>query len=343
MRFIIYYILFLAILVSCSDNPTLEQEKNVFNPPSDYPEAVGLVGITINEHSIALGRMLFYDSILSNGGISCGTCHKQEFSFSDGGNLVSNGFEGRQTLRNTPPIINAIYSNIHLWDGSIEGSEALANVAFRVILLPNEFNADTNEIKSRLNNHKSYPQLFKNAFGNNSEIDARQATRAIAAFMATLISDKSPYDKYRRGNKEAMNESQIRGMDLFFSDRIKCSSCHSGVLFTDNQFHSTGLNTHYFDRGRFEFTGLDNDRGRFKTPTLRNIAVTFPYMHDGEIYSLRSVLEHYNKGGFHFINKDSRIVPLGLSRSDIDDLENFLNALTDESFLNNPAFSPIKK
>jgi cytochrome c peroxidase len=340
----IYIVLLICLtywLSACSESGSPE-DKALFEVPSHFPTLPESYDIPLNAASVELGRRLFYDTMISAGNVSCASCHRQEYAFSDGGKQSSQGLNGLLSTRNAPPIMNAAYSDVYLWDGGISGDNSLSKVAYRVFLLPNEFGADTNIINQRLNADPLYEKLFKIAFGDSSEIGSWNAARAIAAFMRTIISGNSRYDKYVLGDKTALNENEKRGMDLFFSERTKCASCHSGVFFTDNDFHSTGIVTHYFDRGRNMITGDNEDRGKFKTPTLRNIELTSPYMHNGEFNSLMEVLEHYNAGGKMFINKDSRIFKMGLSKKELSDLQAFLFALTDKSFVENRAYSEMK-
>jgi len=345
MNKILIYTAFLICLTywltACSE-PGAPEHKPLYEVPPHFSALPESSDIPMNEASIELGRRLFYDTILSAGNVSCATCHRQEYAFSDGGKQSSQGLKGLLTTRNAPPIMNMAYSDVYLWDGGISGNNSLPKVAYRVFQLPNEFGSDTNIINQRLNSHSLYQGLFRKAFGDGATASSWNAARAIAAFIRTIMSGNSRYDKYLQGDKSALNDDEKRGMDLFFSERTKCASCHSGIFFTDNDFHSTGIVTHYFDRGRNMITGENEDRGKFKTPTLRNIELTGPYMHNGEFNSLMEVLEHYNNGGKIFINKDSRIFKMGLSKSELLDLEAFLFALTDQSFIDNQHYGKLK-
>jgi cytochrome c peroxidase len=185
--------------------------------------------------------------------------------------------------------------------------------------------------------------MFKRAFGENAVPQCYLVAQAIATFVRCFISGNSPYDRYTRGELSAMSESQIRGMNLFFSTKTNCSFCHKGKIFTDQKFHNTGTSRHYWDRGRGFITQDPNDYGLFLTPSLRNVEVTGPWMSDGNYSSLEEIVNNYNDGGKYWITKDPIIKPLGLSQQEKTDLVAFLKALTDHDFLNDKKFSdPFK-
>ncbi len=337
MHYFIYFV-FILIIFSCQNTSIPEESNEVIQLPYGFPPIPENPNNPLTKHSIELGRKLFYDTILSNGGISCASCHKQRFAFSDGGNHVSFGFKGRATTRNALPLVNVAYYDNYTWDGKFSGPDAIEEIAKGVVSLPFEFNCDPNTVNKRLRNHPEYQKLFKQAYGELAESNLDYAAKAIANFIRSIISGNSRYDKYIRGDINALSESEKSGMELFFSQRTKCSECHSGHLFTDNKFNSTGITTHYFDRGRFLVTDENSDRGKFRTPTLRNIALTAPYMHNGEILTLEEILVHYNNGGKIFINKDERMSPLNLTKDEISDIINFLHSLTDEELIKNPRY-----
>ena len=232
-------------------------------------------------------------------------------------------------------LANAAYRNTLFWDGR---GTAIEQPAYRSIFLFAIFGSDTNVVNQKLQASPMYQSMFKKAFGENAVPSSFLASQAIATFVRTFVSANSRYDQYLLGKKDALNESEKRGMELFFSERTRCSVCHSGFLFTDLSFHNTGVNTHYFDRGRFLITGIQSDRGKFLTPTLRNIELTAPYMHDGQLLTLEAIIEHYNSGGKPFINKDTLMRPLFLTDTEKQDLINFLKSLTDWELINNPKF-----
>jgi cytochrome c peroxidase len=165
-------------------------------------------------------------------------------------------------------------------------------------------------------------------------------TRALACFERSLLSGYSPYDQYANYDKlNALTEAEIRGMNLFFSDKTNCSKCHSGFNFSNYAFENNGLYEEYEDVGQFRLTGLDSDIALFKVPSLRNVELTAPYMHDGRINSLEEIIEHYNSGGENHPHKNNLIQPLNLTDLEKNDLIQFLKSLTDETFINNKLFT----
>lgn len=195
------------------------------------------------------------------------------------------------------------------------------------------------EISRRLQKDSRYVQMFADSFGSSEPVNTQNGVKAIATFVRTVISGHSRYDSYIGGDSTALSAEEISGLKLFSSERTRCSVCHSGFNFTDNDFHNTALTLEYFDKGRYFVTHKSTDFARFKTPTLRNIALTAPYMHDGSKRTLEEVIEHYNSGGVNNFNKDTLIRPLNLTIQEKSDLIAFLNSLTDENLLKNPAFS----
>ncbi len=326
------------IFSSCAETsqPQTEKQYNYLNVPEGFPPIPYPEDNPITQEKIELGRKLFYDNIVSADRSikSCSHCKKQSNAFSDP-RKVSRGFNDNPEFRNATPMVNLAYREEFFWDGSVQ---SLEEQVYESITRPVTFNMDTNKLKQRLLGDPQYPELFRRAFGEESEPSAFLVSKAIATFVRTMVSGNSPYDQYVNGDSSALNESEKRGMDLFFSERTNCASCHSGFMFTDEKYHNTGLESHYFDHGRYYVTGNIYDKGKFMTPTLRNVEVSGPYMHNGELESLEEVIEHYNSGGSQFINKDTIIKPLKLSEQQQEDLVNFLKALTDEEFLDNPKY-----
>lgn len=338
----IFFLLSISLficLISCqqseNNNPISSKYKYLKVPPH-FPEPVFPEDNPYSDEKFELGRMLFYEKLLvkDSSFASCSHCMKQEHSFTVP-QKIAYGYKGEPTFRNPMAQMNVVYRTRLFWDG--RGSK-IESPAYRSIFLPEIFGSDTNEVKKRLENHPLYPTLFKKAFGPNAGCDAYLIAKAIATFVRCFISGNSRYDKYLLGDTNALNESEKNGMRLFFSDRTNCSKCHSGIFFTDLQFHNTGTTAHYFDRGRYYVTGNNNDRGKFLTPSLRNVEVTYPYLHDGEFFTLEEILENYNEGGKAWITKDSLIKPLFLTKKEINDIIAFLKSLTDHEFLNDPRF-----
>lgn len=278
------------------------------------------------QNRIDLGEMLFFDPILSrDSSVSCATCHQPEKFFAD--NLkVSVGIEGRMGIRNAPSLLNVAYQPSMFWDG---GNPTLEQQVLGPINNHDEFDFDVNEIVKKLKKHSVYPNLFYQAYGQDPSVFS--LTRAIACFERTLLKANSRYDDYtQNGNLYALSASEIRGRDLFFSEEGECFHCHQGALFTDYSFRNNGLYVQYADSGRARVTQQLSDIGKFKVPSLRNIEMTAPYMHDGSISSLEAVIEHYSSGGKRHPNKSPIIQPLNLTAQQKEDLINFLKSLTDQ-------------
>lgn len=328
----------LGMIIGCTDSnaPADVETINYTAVPEGFPPIPFPKDNPITPEKVQLGRMLFYEVRLSRDHkmASCSHCMKPENTFSDN-TQISLGIEKLPEYRNTMTIVNSAYRPALFWDGR---GTSIESPAYRSLWLTQILGADTNVIARELSQDKYYPYLFKKAFGPDAKPSAYLISKAIATFVRTMVSGNSRYDKYIRGDHSVMNRQEKRGMELFFSERTRCSVCHSGFLFTDGIFHSTGIVTHYFDRGRWQITGDNKDRGKFITPTLRNVEYTGPYMHDGSVPTLLDVINHYNNGGKPFINKDTLLRPLNLNDPEKADLIAFLKTLTDHEFINNPRF-----
>jgi cytochrome c peroxidase len=237
--------------------------------------------------------------------------------------------------RNTPTLTNVGYRKGLFWEGL---SPRLELQAIGPLTAHDEMAMEAEELKQRLEANPYYRQAFRQIFGEAPSM--KWTAFAISAFERTLVSFDSPYDRFRAGDDNALSEAALRGFDLFFGEKGDCFHCHGGTHFTDDEPRNTGLYAVYPDVGLARATSKEEDVGKFKTPTLRNIALTAPYMHDGSIQTLREAVEHYNSGGKPHPNADALMRPLGLSRQDIDDLIAFLNSLTDVSFTKNPKLGP---
>ncbi|MBO1435661.1 cytochrome c peroxidase [Meiothermus sp. CFH 77666] len=285
---------------------------------------------------VELGRRLFYDPRLSKDGqVACASCHKPEFAFSDGGKPVSAGIFGRKGSRNAPSLTNVGFRRHLFWEGR---SPRLELQAVGPLTAHDEMGMEPEELAQRLGAIPEYARAFQEVFGDAPTL--KTVTYAIAAFERTLLSYNSPFDRYQAGDDKAMSQAALRGLELFFSEKGDCFHCHVGPDFTDDEPRNTALYTVYKDIGLARATGKDEDVGKFKTPTLRNVALTAPYMHDGSIKTLRDVVQHYNQGGQPNLNADALIRPLGLTDAEVDDLVAFLQSLTDQSFTSNPALLP---
>jgi cytochrome c peroxidase len=272
---------------------------------------------------------LFYYNILSiDSSISCASCHKPNLAFSDD-RALSPGVKNRPGTRNAPSLTNVAYHPYFLREGGVPTLEMQVLVPIQE---ENEFNHNIVEIGKLLKQDPEYVKLSKLAY--NREPDYYVITRALGVFERTLISGDSKYDKYK--NKElTLTTLEKQGLNLFFSEKTKCSSCHSGFNFTDYTFQNNGLYEDYNDIGRLRFSKDSSDLSLFKVPTLRNIEVTAPYMHDGSVKTLEDVINHYNTGGKKHVNKSDLIIPLQLTNEEKLSLIAFLKTLTDESFINN--------
>jgi len=326
------FILLISFLFSCSkEEISVEKHFELMEIPKGFDAIQFPADNLYSKSRWELGKKLFYDPILSSDkSISCASCHLAEYAFSDKVS-VSQGVEARVGTRNAPSLANVAFHPYYLREGGVPTLEMQVLVPIQE---HNEFDFNILLIAERMNQDVSYVEMALEAYDRIP--DAFVITRAIATFERSLISGYSPYDKYENYNDQsALNENEIRGMNLFFSDRLQCSQCHSGFNFTNYSFENNGLYDEYSDSGRFRLTGKEEDFAKFKTPSLRNIALTAPYMHDGSMSTLDEVIDHYNTGGAENPQKSSLIKPLHLSESEKADLKAFLNSLTDKTFITN--------
>jgi cytochrome c peroxidase len=272
-----------------------------------------------------LGRYLYFDKRLSaDGTVACASCHDPAKGFTDGAR-VSTGIRGQRGNRSAPTVINRAYSLAQFWDGR---AATLEEQVKGPIANPIEMGNTHDAMVTSLRGIAGYGPLFEKAFGS-SEITVDRVALAVATFERTVLSGNSRYDRYKAGDKKAMTPAQVRGMRVFF-DKAECDSCHEGVNFTLNAYANLGVGTDKPDPdvGRFTVTKDPADWGAFKTPTLRDVARTGPYMHDGSLLNLHQVVNFYDKGGTPNKNLDKKIKPLHLSEQQKDDLVAFLEALT---------------
>lgn len=287
--------------------------------------------LTVNR--VALGKLLFFDPILSgDSSVSCSSCHFPSASFSDN-KQFSNGIGGKTGPRNSMAIVNMAWASNFFWEGRALSLEAQAR---EPIINPVEMNNTIEEAVARLNRHKDYPQLFFDAYQRLP--DEYSLLRAISAYERTLVSYNSRYDQFFYEDKfDVFSDSDVRGWQLFYGsgDKVHCGSCHSGNLFTNNAFENNGLYVNYADQGRYEITKKSSDKGKFKVPTLRNIELTAPYMHNGSFKTLEDVIEHYASGGQGHANQSTHVHSHNpLTAQEKVDLLNFLKTLTDTKFIN---------
>ena len=341
----------LAVLPGCGSDSTspapplvapdtlrLEGPANLprFRVPEDNPLTV---------QGVALGRKLYYDPILSRDQTqACASCHAQEFAFSDHGRRFSVGIHGTLGTRSAPALINTAWIRTAFWDGR-RGS--LEDQARDPVPNPIEMDLPWAEALPRLRGHPEYPALFKAAF-LSAEITEDRVVQAIAQFERTIISANSKYDRRQRGEVE-FTPPEERGFELFFTEAGDCFHCHGNSLFTTDEFRDIGLelNPAAADSGRARVTGDPGDLGKFRTPTLRNVEYTAPYMHDGRYATLEDVIRHYEEHIQRSANLDVLLLArldridhgLRLTDQDIDDLVSFLKTLSDPEFLTNPDYS----
>jgi cytochrome c peroxidase len=282
-----------------------------------------------------LGKLLYYDTRMSTDQtVSCASCHAPEKAFGDG-QPVSTGIKKQKGGRSAPTVINRAYSTLQFWDGRAASLEEQAKGPLANPLemtMAKDAAAAHKACVACLKGIPGYVQRFKKVYGT-ADFDIDHVAKAIATFERTVLSGNAPYDRYENGDKKALSPAQVRGMDVFFN-KAKCDSCHIGFNFTDGSYENIGIGMDKVspDLGRFMVTKRDDEKGAFKTPTLREVEHTGPYMHDGSLKTLEEVVEHYNKGGIKNPWLDERMKPLNLTTDQKKDLVEFLKALSGEGW-----------
>jgi cytochrome c peroxidase len=326
----------IILLAACSkktsDVPPATTEAWV--RPAHFPEPVYQLGDNVySKAGFELGRKLFFDPMLSRDGtISCASCHRQKDAFADGGAAFSLGIDNGISGRNSPVVFNMAWNKSFMWDGGVNHIEVMP---LAPLTNPAEMDESLVNIVRKLNNHPEYPTLFNNVF-NRDTVDDQQLFWALAQYMSGLISANAKYDQYINGTTSLTADEQ-EGLILF---RQHCASCHSEPLFTDYSYQNNGIDKVFADSGRYRITRDPVDLGKFKVPTLRNVALSGPYMHDGRFKTLDQVLAHYAGGVQHsatlspLLQKDGQ-PGLGLSSSEQQKIISFLHTLTDEEFIRN--------
>jgi cytochrome c peroxidase len=295
--------------------------------PADNPPTV---------ETVSLGRRLYYDPALSiDNTVSCASCHGPDYGFGDG-KQVSNGVQNRTGTRNSPTVLNSAYFDVQFWDGR---APSLEKQAEGPVQNPVEMAHTLKGVEDRLNADTTYREQFAAAFGPGP-ISYDMVEKAIATFERTVVSANSPFDRWKYGHDEsAVSQSVKRGFVVFTSkDKGNCAACHlvgkDTSLFTDNKFHNIGMGADFgkiSDDGRYAVSKNEDDRGAFKTPSLRNVAHTAPYMHDGSLKTLKDVIDFYIGGGNSNAHLDKNIRVLDfLSGQERADLQAFLESLTGE-------------
>jgi len=296
------------------------EDANTF-VPADNP---------LTAQKIELGRVLFFDKRLSkNNTIACASCHLAGKGFADG-RPVSTGINGLKGGRSAPVSFNRVYSKVQFWDGR---ADTLEDQSIGPFANPIEHGfANHDDMVAKMRKIPGYRKLFQNVFGR--EIVIEDVGKAVASFQRTVLSGNSPLDKFDQGGDEtALNASAQRGLELF-RGKARCTRCHSGFNFTDEKFHNIGIgwDTNSVDLGRYLVTKNAEDIGAFKTPTLREIARTAPYMHDGRFKTLEEVVNFYNQGGIKNPHQDNTLIPLELTEQEKQDVVALLKSLNGEGW-----------
>jgi len=303
--------------------------------PEGWPQPVyRFENNTLTKEGFELGRELFYEEMLSsNNTISCGSCHQQFSAFANTEHRFSHGINDSLGNRNAPGLFNMNWNTTFMWDGGVNHIETQP---LAPIVNPIEMNENLNNVVTKLSASNKYKQLFKSAFGSD-EITSQKILKAFAQFQGVLYSYNSKYDQYKRNETSFTNE-ELAGYNLFVQ---KCNNCHREPLFTDHDFKNNGLpiDPTINDFGRENITGNSNDKFKFKTPSLRNIALTAPYMHDGRFNTLDQVLNHYSSGITNTTNLDPSLQSgINLSSTEKSNLKSFLLTLTDYKFIQDERF-----
>lgn len=359
-----------SVLIALCNRPIVA--PYTWDLPPGFPQPSVPEDNPMSRAKVELGRHLFYDSRLSlTGMISCASCHQQAFAFSDPA-VRSVGATGQSTRRNSMTLVNTAYNASYDWANPYVTTleHQMLTPLFGEDPIEMGLTSRRDEVLQALAADPQYQTLFATAFGLNDEVwDWQNIIRAIASFSRTIISGDSPYDRYLRGEQDALSEAALRGLDLFVSEKLECFHCHGGFNFTDSsthdklnnpprQFHNTGLynigSDHRYpsnSKGVFELTRNAKDIGRFKAPTLRNILLTAPYMHDGSVLDIDAAIDHYMAGGRlteqgdlagdgrAHPQKSEFVTGFELTESERADLIAFFDALTDEKLLTRPELS----
>jgi len=347
-RFIPFIVLLVAVVSGCNqpdDNDPYVTTPYELQIPQGLPPMDMFIPADnpMTVEGIALGRKLFYDPILSgDNSQACADCHRQELGFGDP-RQFSVGIDGSVGNRNAMALINLGWNQFgFFWDGR---EATLEDQALKPVTNPIEMNTTWPEVEAKLNADEEYKLLFKQAY-NVDVIDSLTVAKAIAQFERTLISGNSKFDKWYNQQIIQLSESELRGFILYNGEGADCFHCHGlGGLITDNRFRNNGLDSDFSaDEGRYLVTGNDGDKGKFRTPTLRNIFMTAPYLHDGRFQTLEQVVDHYSQHIIPSATIDPLMELVGnggaqLTQQDKDDLIAFLRTFTDEAFLANPEFS----
>ncbi|MFY7665700.1 MAG: cytochrome-c peroxidase [Flavobacterium sp.] len=330
-----------GLLSSCgSDDDSYTEIDLSFQRPANFPAPTyDYAANPATRAGFELGRKLFYDGRLSSDGVvSCGFCHEQAAAFTHHGHSVSHGVNEQIGTRNTMPIQNLGFYDSFMWDGSVDHLDLVAVVALTSEI---EMNGNFQQMLSLFGTDSEYKHLFEQAFPNE-QISTEKMLLALGQFMSLMVSSNSKFDKWQRAEDGVtLTADEESGYEVF---QQKCASCHAGSLFTDQSFRNNGLAINPFvnDLGKFRSTQVETDKYTFRVPSLRNIAKTAPYMHDGRFQTLDAVYSHYHSGIQQTQNLDPSLVTgIPLSTQERAQLTAFLNTLTDEKFLTDSRFAPF--
>lgn len=291
----------------------------------------------ISEETFALGRAIFYENMLSkDNSLSCASCHQNFTAFANANHAISHGIQDRFGNRNSPALFNLAWHPYLMHDG---GSANLEIQPLGPITNPVEMDEDIGNVIKKLQASQKYRSMFKSAFGDD-EVTSERLLKSLAQFMGLLLSNNSKFDKWKRGESSVtLTQQELEGYETF---KVKCNSCHTEPLFSDFKFRNNGLriDAGYQDSGRARITTLPQDRYTFKTPSLRNVAITQPYMHDGRYQTLETCLNHYTDSIVNFINLDPLLLQgISLTTSEKANIIAFLKTLTDVEFINDKRFA----
>ena len=312
-----------VVIVSSSASLLPAQEEFTLTYPTGLRKMRIPRDNPLTAEKVSLGKQLYFDKRLSSDNtISCASCHDPKKGWSNG-EAFATGVDGQVGGRSAPTIINSGYSYFQFWDGR---AVQLEGQALGPIQNPIEMNLSLDDMVARLNSIDGYRSQFQSVFGTDATADG--VAKAIASFERTILSGNAPYDRYKAGDETALSAAAARGMALYFN-KAHCSACHGGHNFSDAAFHNIGVGYDadagsFKDEGRFASSGMEGDRGAFRTPTLRDIRHSAPYMHDGSLKTLKEVVAFYNKGGEPNAQLDEEIFPLKLTEQEQQDLVQFL-------------------
>jgi cytochrome c peroxidase len=336
----IFFILVLFTHISaCKQEvtPDAPPQYEVFLPKNFPSPTYDLTANPVTKEGFELGRSLFYDPILSlDSTISCGNCHQQSAGFTQHGHDISHGIKDRLGTRNAQPVMNMLWNKSFFWDGGVHN---LDFVPINAITSSVEMEETLEGVIKKIQRHKTYPTRFKTVFGSE-EVTSAKMLKALSQFMAMCVSANSKYDKWVRNEGQTLTTDEQAGLNIV---KTKCGNCHNTDLFTDHSFRNNGLEQTN-DKGRYGASLIDNDKYKFRVPSLRNLTFTAPYMHDGQFQTLDAVLKHYTEGVRNsatldpVLNQNGKL-GIALTATEKQQIVAFLKTLDDETFIKDNRFS----